>query len=290
MRCLVAFGLLALTLGCGQEQRNAWIARVDGREVPIRELHQRAEPRLADVSAGGRAAVYAEELERLLADQLVLNRAEKLGVGITDEEVSARIQLVHGSSFELPDAGYREQVRQQMILERTVLLELSPRARIPEDQLIEHFEQTRERYAVPPRIQVRQIVVDERARAEELHELLLTGADFVSRAREYSLAPEAARGGLLPPFALGEMPEVFDRAFDLDVGQFSDVIQSDYGFHIFLLIGKLPPHQPELGEVREEILVALQRERLDELRRSWLRELRLAADIEINERLLRSLQ
>ena len=68
-------------LACGQERGNAWVARVDGHEVPISLLHRRAEPRLEGEGGTERETVYAEELERLLANQLGLNRAAGLGVG-----------------------------------------------------------------------------------------------------------------------------------------------------------------------------------------------------------------
>ena len=55
-------------------------------------------------------------------------------------------------------------------------------------------------------------------------------------------------------------------------------------------LGRVPARDVVLGEVREEIRVALQSDRLDELRRGWLRELRRSANIELNERLLETLE
>jgi len=86
------------------------------------------------------------------------------------------------------------------------------------------------------------------------------------------------------------MPEVFDRAFDLQKGQVSDVIESPHGYHIFFVVERFPPQSPELADVREELMADLAREKLTELRPQWLRDLRRAADIRVKERLLETLK
>jgi parvulin-like peptidyl-prolyl isomerase len=59
-------------------------------------------------------------------------------------------------------------------------------------------------------------------------------ADFAALAREYSDGPAAAKGGLFPPVARGELgsPRVEQYAFALAPGRVSDVIDTDFGYHI----------------------------------------------------------
>jgi parvulin-like peptidyl-prolyl isomerase len=282
--------LAVLLLACGSADESPWVARVDGVEVSMAELQQAVEPRLAEEPQADPDVIQAEELERLVVNRLILNRAEELGVEFTDEEVDGRIQLVHGNDFEPPDTGYREQVRDQMTLERAAYLDLAEASRTPEHAVVEHFETHRDRYHQPARITIRQIVVEDRETAEKLLAAVDAGEEFASVARANSLAPEAKDGGLLPPFAEGEMPEAFDPAFKLRPGELSPVVESPYGYHIFLLVERTPARDPELGEVREEIVVELQRDRLDELKREWLRDLRRDAEIEVNERALGSVR
>jgi parvulin-like peptidyl-prolyl isomerase len=139
-------------------------------------------------------------------------------------------------------------------------------------------------------VEIRQIVVEDRARAEELRARLLAGEDFAQLAGQHSIAPEAAEGGWLPPFARGELPDAFDRAFELAPGSISEVIESPYGFHILRVEALHPPRQAEFADVRERIALDLERERLEDLRRDWLRELRRNADIQVDERLLEALR
>ena len=139
-------------------------------------------------------------------------------------------------------------------------------------------------------MEIRQIVAEDESTAQSLRQQLVDGADFPALAAEHSLAPEAGDGGLLPPFAQGELPEVFDRAFRLRPRELSEVIESPYGFHIFRLESRFAQHEPEFREVRDEIALELQQQRLKELRRDWLRELRRRAEVKVNEPLLDELR
>jgi len=280
----------ALLLGCGEADGDASVAQVDGRPIPLAELRRTVEARFEADPEAPRADVLSEELERLVNQRVALNRARVLGIEVTDAEVEDRIRLVHGEEWRLSDPLYHEEVRHQMEVDRTAIRELAPHIGISESALADYFEAHREDYAQPERIRIRQIVVEDATRARALWEQLRGGADFETLAARHSLAPEAEAGGLLPPFAAGELPEAFDRAFQLEVGQVSEVIESPHGYHIFSIVEKMPPTEPELADIREELTAKLAHEKLMALRPQWLRDLRRSADIRVHDRMLETLK
>ncbi len=281
---------LVLAMACGGSAEPRGVALVDGVRILFSELQRVVTERLEDYPELRREQVLDEELYRLVSEQVVLNRADELGVKIHDAEVQRRISGIHGADFTGSDPSYFEGVRRQMIQDRTALLDLGGLLTLPEDALLRHFEEHRDQYRTPAQVQIRQIVVESESQARNLRAELVDGADFPALAAEHSLAPEALGGGLLPPFARGELPEVFDRAFSLRPRELSQVIESPYGFHIFKLESKLPPQEPEFSLLREEIALELQQRRLEELRRDWLRGLRREAEIKLNEPLLEELR
>jgi len=291
MKTLTVLLAAALALACGSRSGDdGWAAQVDGVKIPAAELRALVDERMDDNPSAKRDDVASDVLQHLVNDQVVLNHAKARGIDVSPADVEARLRDLHGEDWKDPDPRYRESVRREMILERTALADLGARARAPESALHAYFEEHRAEYATPPRVQMRQIVVAERPKAEELRAQLEKGADFAELARTNSIGPEAAEGGALPPFAKGQMPEAFDRAFELEPGKVSPVIESPYGFHLFLVESKLPAHEANFEEVREKIAVELGERTLDELRREWVRDLRKKAEIRVNDRVLETLQ
>jgi parvulin-like peptidyl-prolyl isomerase len=281
--------LVALCAACGPRRGDEHVAEVEGQGVPLAELRRVVDARLESDPNALLADVLTEELDRLVDRAVALHRASELGIQVSDGEVDQRLRLIHGEAFA-GDPAYREEVRREMRIERAAIEELAPQLAVPESVLADHFERHREAYARAERVRIRQIVVEEAERARKLRQQLEGGADFAALAASESLAPEAGEGGLLPPFARGELPEVFDQAFDLQVGKVSAVIESPHGYHIFLVVERLPRQEPELAEVREELVVQLAHDRLEELRPQWLRDLRRQAEITVNERVLESFE
>jgi parvulin-like peptidyl-prolyl isomerase len=276
-------------IACGPGDGDDAVATVDGASVPLKVLRAAVDERLQENPAADRDELINEELNLLVLDQIVLNRAAQVGIEVLDEELDARLRDVHGTDFTGGEV-MRERARREMTIERTALLELGDRVRVPEATMQLYFDENRERFSIPERVEIRQIVVRKREVADGLQARLGEGADFAQLAAEHSLAPEAGDGGLLPPFARGDMPEAFDLAFDLKPDQVSEVIESPYGFHLFELQKRLPASEPEYADVRERIMLELERERLEDLRRDWLRSLRRSAEIQVNERLLETLR
>lgn len=280
---------LLLLSACGGGSEETWIAEVNGQQIPISQLRRILEARFELEPDVSREDILNEELSQLVTQQVILNRAHELGIEVTQREADTRLRKLHGNDFSGIDSEFLNEIRKQMLLERTELEDLADRIRFPESALVLYFEENRRRYRTPERVRIRQIVVEDEAKARQLRAQLGEGADFATLAAEHSLAPEAGEGGLLPAFARGEMPEVFDEAFKLRPGGLSRVLESPYGFHLLRSETRIPAHDPELTEVRDAVRMELQQKRLAELRRGWLRGLRRNANIRVNERLLETL-
>ena len=105
-----------------------------------------------------------------------------------------------------------------------------------------------------------------RTQAEDLLKQLEAGADFAMLATEFSEdAGTATNGGDLDYFSRGRMvPEFETAAFALEPGQTSDIVQTQYGFHIIKVVDKKPAVTQSFDDVRPQIEDLLKRQRADQ--------------------------
>ena len=102
-------------------------------------------------------------------------------------------------------------------------------------------------------------------------------------ARRESIDPTTKeKGGDLGFFSRGKMIPAFEEAaFALEVGEFSEVVETPYGYHIIKVDEKKPAQEPNLELVREEIRKTLTEQKTWTTRSNLLQNLREEAKIEI---------
>jgi peptidyl-prolyl cis-trans isomerase C len=83
------------------------------------------------------------------------------------------------------------------------------------------------------------ILVKDRALAQQLLKKIKQGARFEALARDFSTCPSKSKGGDLGWFGPGKMVPKFEQACQkLGMGAVSDVVGTQFGFHIIKLTGK----------------------------------------------------
>ncbi len=73
---------------------------------------------------------------------------------------------------------------------------------------------------------------------ENLKQEIASGADFAELAKQHSDCPSGSSGGDLGTFGRGQMVPAFEKtAYSLDVGATSDVVETDFGYHLIRRTG-----------------------------------------------------
>jgi len=82
-------------------------------------------------------------------------------------------------------------------------------------------------------VRARHILVDTLEQATQLSESINSGVDFGVLAQQHSKCPSKQNGGDLGMFGRGMMVKPFeDAAFGLDVGNYSEPVQTQFGYHL----------------------------------------------------------
>ena len=98
-----------------------------------------------------------------------------------------------------------------------------------------------EEFERPERVRLRQILLDDPEAVERALAELKEGAEFDQVARRYSRDSTGETGGVQGELSRDDLPPLFaDTIFALEPGEVSDVVEAEYGFHLFQVMEQLP--------------------------------------------------
>jgi len=124
-----------------------------------------------------------------------------------------------------------------------------------EETLRSLYDDDKEIFTNPEQRSAQHILVEERELAESLLEEIQQGADFSELARIHSIDTSTKdSGGDLGYFERDIMVPEFDKVvFEMDIGELSKVVETDYGFHIIKLTEVQPENIKSFEESREQL-------------------------------------
>jgi peptidyl-prolyl cis-trans isomerase SurA len=242
------------------------VAIVDDDIVLDSELQQRMMTINEQIAQSGTQAppqeiILQQVLERLISERLQLNMGYNAGIRITDEELNAAITRVAQSNgltitqyiTDIQSRGgtiavVREEIRNEMVIRRVQQGKVMRRIRISEQELDNFLTSEEGRFLISPDVNIGQILLSVPtgsskndtdgilARAQKLQTDTANGTDFRQLAIANSADQSALQGGDLGWRKMAQLPGVFiDAVEQLELGQVSDPIRSDAGYHLLKL-------------------------------------------------------
>jgi parvulin-like peptidyl-prolyl isomerase len=141
----------------------------------------------------------------------------------------------------------------------------------------------------PPTPLATNVIAQKRKQIEDIRKRILAGADFSEMAREYSDdRGSKGSGGDLPPFDHngafpgGRMvPEFASAAFALETNQVSDVVTSEFGFHLIKVIDRTPAKKIDFAKAEPDIKDYLSRQKITKQAPDYIKKLRADQQVEI---------
>lgn len=177
-----------------------------------------------------------------------------------------------------------EDMNRRLVVQKLVK-ELQDVPPVTDEEIAAYYEENQARYSTTT-LRARHILVREEDLADELREKLEAEPDsFADLAKEHSVDTASARkGGDLGFFGHGRMvPEFEAAAFALrEPGDLSDVVKTQYGYHIIRLEERRDGQKKPLDQVREQIRASLRHEAVQTRTQEYYDDLKKKADIRVD--------
>jgi peptidyl-prolyl cis-trans isomerase C len=261
-----------------------------------------------------RDAFHRRVLDQLVGFKLILQEGTAKNVTVPDTEIDARIATMKQPfpSDEAFQAALKERgaslqqlridVRKDLVISKVVENAIGSKIAVSPAEISEFYEKNPTQFQQPDRVRASHILItvpkdaDEptkakaRARAEALLKEVKSGKDFAALAKQNSEDPgSAANGGDLGYFGKGQMVGPFnDVAFALQPGATSDVVETQFGFHIIKVVEKqaartvpLDERDPQGQTMRARIEQFLQQQARQREAATFVNGLRAKSKVEI---------
>jgi|YNPBryulayer2012_1023412.scaffolds.fasta_scaffold02295_3 peptidyl-prolyl cis-trans isomerase C len=177
-----------------------------------------------------------------------------------------------------------ESLKKQVLVSEFIKREILDKVKVSDEEVEKEYNANPTRYTEPEQVKVSHIMVSTKEKAQEVLEELKGGKPFEEVAKSKSESPDAPSGGAMGYVRKGDLdPEIEKVIFELAPGNFSDIVETSYGFHIFLVSEHLQPRLKELSEVKEEIITRLTPQKQQEVFDKLIEELKNKSEIAIIE-------
>jgi peptidyl-prolyl cis-trans isomerase C len=294
------------------------IAKGKGLEVKRSQLDDAMVNVRVSAAAHGRnltpdesATIERQVLQRLIQVQLLVARATDADKASGQQAATLRFDALRTNSTS-PEAFTRqlkamgttaEELRRKMVQESTAeaVLERDLSISVKDDAVKKFYDDNPSKFEQPEMVRASHILLktrddsgaelsdDKKAEKHKLAEELLkrarAGEDFAKLAEQYSEDPGSKDRGGEYTFPRGQMvPEFEAAAFSLKTNEVSDIVTTQFGYHIIKLLEKIPAHKIEFAKVENNIKEYLKQQQIKDRQaevQSYLEKLQKDADVAI---------
>lgn len=225
---------------------------------------------------------YGKDVLRDLVHEKVLSKKFK----VTDEELNKEIENLkemYGVQYDLAvqqngEEAIRDMVKLDLLRQKAAMEDM----KVTDEELKKYYNEYK------PKVKASHILVDDEKTAKDIKAKLEKGEDFAKLAKEYSKDTGSAQnGGDLGWFGPGKMVEEFEKAaYALKVGEISDPVKTQFGYHIIKVTDK--EEKKSFDEMKEEIEFEVKKSKLDTSKvQSKLDELMKEANVDIKDKSLK---
>jgi peptidyl-prolyl cis-trans isomerase C len=284
------------------------LARVNGeavRKVEFDRIVRNLEIGSGPIPVQRRDEVLRGVLDQLITYTLMSQEAAAKKISVTDVDIDRRIGQMRGQGSDadfkkalearnMSVEQLRSDARVQLTIEKLMESEVAGIAAATDAEARQYYAANPDRFARGEAVRASHILlrVDAKApeavrketlaRTQSILKLARSGKDFAALAKQHSQDGSAAAGGDLGYFERGRMVPAFSQAaFALKPGEISDVVTTEYGYHIITVSERKAAETVPFDQARSQIIDVLSKEKKRARAGQFIEEVKKRARIEV---------
>lgn len=271
----LAYTILSLTIfltGCLTKKTDSVLARFDGQTVTKTEFMDKVRnlPKNLQGLAIQRKKDFVEEM---VDERFLVKEAKKRNIE-SQEEVREVL----------------EAARKKIIIAKLIEIEVDRKITMEPDEALKFYESHRDEFMTPVLLRASHILVATEEEAKAVKKELQGGADFEELARSRSLDNTSIRGGDVGFFQKGQLiPGFEEAAFNLRKGEISNVVKTQFGFHVIKLTDRAEPSLRDFKLVKGIVEKQIRNEKRAKLFKEFIQKTKGNIKVEIDQQALEAL-
>jgi peptidyl-prolyl cis-trans isomerase C len=258
------------------------VARVNGEAISGKDLDDAVKAvagRAGPIPPDERDRVYRGVLDNMIGYRLIIQEAKARKIAVPDAELDAQVAQIRAqfpSEAQFQQAltaqkttleAVRSDTRDEMSAEKLVESAIADKVAVKPETVTDFYQKNQDKFQQGPRVRASHILIgipqnadaatkqQAKAKAEALLKDLKSGKDFAATAKANSQDPGSApSGGDLGYFEQGQMVPPFEQAaFALKTGEMSEIVETQFGYHIIKLADKQDSRVVPLDEAKQQI-------------------------------------
>lgn len=246
---------------------NKILATVNGKEIRENDLNM-AMARFPQENQQFFATEQGKEqlLEQLISFELVHKYAEDENLSETEE---------YKSQLEILKKDLLIQAGVKNVLDAVT---------VTDEEVKAFYEGNPEMFKGEASVRAKHILVDNEEKAKEVKAAIDGGVSFEDAAKEHSNCPSSSQGGDLGFFTRGKMvPEFEEAAFTLAIGEVSNPVQTQFGYHLIKVEEKTKEAAKSFEEVKDQLKVNLLSQKQNATYINFINKLKQEQDVKIEK-------
>lgn len=241
-----------------------------GMNRVVKEMERLPAPSRAYLQAPDRKRQF---VENLVLNELLFSEGQRLGYD-KDDEIDRQVN----------------DLRRRLVVQR-VVREFQKPPEITDEQAKAYYDDNPNLYSTTQIRASHILVKDEAAAKEILDQVKADPSKFADIAKEKSTdKTSGAKGGDLGMFAQGRMVPEFERAaFALKPNEISDIVKTQYGFHVIMVTDRKEGERRPFDQVKDQIKATLRNKAIQDQQEKRYADLKQNANVKIDDKVLEKL-